>query len=301
MSVATRLESLVRGHVPAWAARAGKRLVATPRYRSQLRAARQGYRSNGERYANPVIFVAGLPKSGTSWLESMLASFPGYHDVMLPEAIRYEQTHGGSHDYDIPTDMFARFQDMLVIAKMHVHGSPHNVAVLRNAGIPYLVMYRDLRDVAVSYVFYVQRTPWHPEHPQYRGLHSDAALHRFADTLLMPYVEWVRSWHANRDIATSMALRYEDLLASPRERMTEVATRFGLDPEPALLEKIIEANSFQKRSAGRADEQQQGRSFFRKGVAGDWDNHLTGELKERYKAALGTFLVEFGYEKDESW
>lgn len=287
--------------MPPWAARLGKRLVAVPRYRSQLRACRAGYRIYASRYPNPVLFVAGLPKSGTSWLERMLASFPGYHDVMIPEAVAYEQSRGGSHDYDLPRDMFARFSNMLVISKMHVHGSPHNVSVLREARVPYLVMYRDLRDVAVSYVFYVRRTPWHPEHAQYRHLSPAQGLARFADTLLPAYVQWVRSWHANRDRAKSIELRYEELLTNPKQRMTDVASFFGLNPEPAVLDEIVSANSFERMSAGRDAEKQQGESFFRKGVAGDWRNHLEGDLKSAYKRALSDFLIEFGYEQTETW
>jgi len=301
MSLTTRIESFVRSNVPPWAARLGKRIIAGPRYRTQLRAARASFKEFSEKYPHPILFVAGLPKSGTSWLESMLASFPGYQDIMIPEAVAYERTHGGSHDYDIPSDMFDRLHNALVIAKMHVHGSVHNVAVLRKADVPYLVMYRDLRDVAVSYVYYVRRTPWHPEHPMYKGLSNTQGLDCFADTLLKPYVDWVRSWHANRNIEKSMELRYEDLLAAPGERMTDVANHFGLNPDPAALSRIIEANSFQSQSAGRSGEQKHGQSFYRKGVAGDWRNHIEGELKSKYKAALSTFLIEFDYEKDESW
>lgn len=301
MSVATRLESFVRSNVPPWVARLGKRMIARPRYRSQLAAAREGYRSFKSHYPNPVLFVAGLPKSGTTWLESMLASFPGYHDVLIPEAIDYERRHGGSHDYDIPADMFDRFRDMLVITKMHVHGSKHNAAVLQRAQVPYLVMYRDLRDVAVSYVFYVRRTPWHPEHPHYKNLTPAQGLDRFADTLLPAYVEWVRSWHANRDPARSIELRYEQLLAAPKDRMQDVANFFGLNPEPGVIENIIDANSFERMSAGRMNERQQNQSFFRKGVAGDWRNHLEGDLKTKFKNVLRDFLIEFGYEKDDAW
>lgn len=301
MSLASTIERFVRTNVPPWAARLGKRIIVRPRYRATLRVCRDGYRMYGSKYPNPIIFVAGLPKSGTSWLESMLASFPGYHDVIIPESIDYERTHGGSHDYDLPRDMFSRFADMLVISKMHVHGSKHNADVLRDAGVPYLVMYRDLRDVAVSYVFYVRRTPWHPEHPHYKKLSPAEGLQRFSDTLLPKYVQWVRSWHANRDPGKSMELRYEQLLEDPKARMMDVANHFGLTLEPAELDRIVEANSFAKQSAGRESERRGNQSFFRKGVAGDWANHLTGALKDNYKRVLGTFLIEFGYEKDESW
>ena len=42
-------------------------------------------------------------------------------------------------------------------------------------------------------------------------------------------------------------------------------------------------------------------SFFRKGVAGDWRNHFTPELKALYKERVGDLLVELGYEADLSW
>jgi len=30
-------------------------------------------------YKHPIIFIAGLPKSGTTWLRTMLANLPGYN------------------------------------------------------------------------------------------------------------------------------------------------------------------------------------------------------------------------------
>jgi hypothetical protein len=43
------------------------------------------------------------------------------------------------------------------------------------------------------------------------------------------------------------------------------------------------------------------RPTFRKGIAGDWKNYFTPELKETYKESIGKFLIEFGYERDLSW
>jgi len=71
-------------------------------------------------------------------MESMLASYPRYEKVMPPQAISYEQAHKGSHDFELPEDVFSQLQEALAVLRLHVHGSLHNVRLLREAGIPYV-------------------------------------------------------------------------------------------------------------------------------------------------------------------
>src|SRR4249920_3395430 len=134
MTTFATLESLGR-RLPAPVARVTKRMAVYPRYLSQARACRRGFRDFGDRYPQKVLFIAGLPKSGTTWLERMVASYPGFHEVTIPTAYRHELATGGTHDYELPEDMFSWFKDMLVVTKMHVHGSPHNVGLIRAAGV----------------------------------------------------------------------------------------------------------------------------------------------------------------------
>jgi len=248
-----------------------------------------------------VLFIAGLPKSGTTWLKKMISSYPGFTEVLIPDVATYELATGGSHDYDLPVDMFLRFEGMLLVTKMHVHGSPHNVEVLREAGVRYVVLYRDLRDVAVSHFFYVRQTPWHPEYPLYSRLSVQKGLAVFADRTLLAYTEWVRSWHRNRDREMSLVLRYEQMLSDPFVALTQVAEHFELDSSPETIDRIVEMHRFQRLSGGRGQGEESTTSFFRKGTAGDWKNHFTPELKETYKKNIGDFLVEFGYEQDHVW
>ena len=303
MTLTSTLENLTRRVLPPAGARLAKRLAVGPRYRAQAARARKAFREHGHRYTHPVIFVAGLPKSGTTWLERMLGSFPGYSEVLIPDVAAYELSSGGSDKYDLPPGMFDRFRGMLVLTKMHVHGSEHNVRVLADAGVPYAVLFRDLRDVAVSNIHYVANTPWHPEHPHYKGADTERGLHVFADRgTLADYAGWIRSWRANRDPERSIELRYEDLLADPFGRLRAVADHFELAATDEEIERIVEANSFKRLSQGRDQgEQATDSSFFRKGVAGDWVNHFTPGLREKYKAIIGDLLVELGYEQDHAW
>jgi hypothetical protein len=291
----------LKDKLPPGAARLAKRIGVHIRYRWQAARCRQGYRRYGSIYNQHIMFVAGLPKSGTTWLERMLASYQGFHNILIPDATAYELTTSGSHDYDLPRDIFSRFNNMLVLTKMHVHGSKHNVRLLQEAGINYVILYRDLRDVAVSHYFYTRQTPWHPEYPLYAPATVAEGLQLFAERTLLPFAAWVRSWEENRDYSRSIVLRYEEMLADPHNAFTQVAKLFELDGSPAVVNQVIERHSFAVLSGGRKLGEQNTKSFFRKGMAGDWKNHFTEDIKRIYKERIGDFLIEYGYEKDFDW
>jgi hypothetical protein len=294
------MEQLAR-RLPPPLTRAMKRIAAYPRFWLRARRSRRGYRHYGDRYPQPLLFVAGLPKSGTSWLERMLASYPGYELILPPQVTAYELDHTGSEFYELPAGLFRGWRHMLAITKMHVHGSAHNVRVLRDAGVRYVVLYRDLRDVAVSYYFYVRNTPWHPQYERYQDLAPQDALLAFGTETAATYAAWVRSWDTHRDPQASLMLRYEDLLQDPAARMTTVARLFQLDDAPETIAAIVEEHAFRRLSGGRVQGQTNPDSFFRKGVAGDWRNYFSPALRHLYKDQIGDFLVAYGYEKDDNW
>jgi hypothetical protein len=295
MSLTRTLENLTRRCLPPAGARLAKRLAVGSRYRAQARACREGFRAYAERYPQKILFVAGLPKSGTTWVEKMLSSFPGFHELLIPEVAGHELATGGSHDFELPEGMFERFGGMLVLTKMHCHGSAHNAEVLRKAGVRYVVLFRDLRDVAVSHYFYVNNTPWHPEHPLYKGKSITEGLRYFGERTLPAYVGWVRSWEANRDPARSIVLRYEELLSDDLGCLRRMVSLFELPGDDELLRGIVQRNSFKAMSGGRERGQQSPTSFQRKGVAGDWRTHFTPELTDLYQRVCGEFLAEHGY------
>jgi hypothetical protein len=295
------LKSTAQSYLPPWVSRPLREWTVRARYRQQREACRKAYHAHGECYKHPILFVAGLPKSGTTWMERMLSSYSGYQKIMIPEAIEYEVRSRGSHDFELPPDLFERLSNMLAVLKLHVHGSPQNTDVLREANVPYLIMYRDLRDVAVSHVFYVQRTPWHPEHPDYKGLSIEEGLRHFGETLLPEFVEWIRSWHANRDLENSLVVRYEDLLADTTATFRKVARLFELPDDRDTIQSIVDEHRFENLSEGRSRGEDGDDSFFRKGVSGDWKNHFIPELKTLYKENAGQALIDFGYETDLDW
>ena len=293
------VESIAR-KLPLWTTRIGKRLAVRLRSRSQLKACRKGFEEFGDQYPQPILFIAGLPKSGSTWIEKMVSSYQGFHEYLPPEIAAHELATGGSHDFEIPKGMFDNLQNMLVLTKMHSHGSPNNIQVLRDAGLHYVVLHRDLRDVAVSYHFYVQNTPWHPEYQFHQGTIQEG-LFVFGERMLPSYVAWVRSWQQNADPNCSLQMKYEEMLENPVAGMTKIASLFQLDDSVGTITKIVDAHSFKNMSGGRERGNVSETAFARKGVAGDWVNHFTPDILQTYGCILADFLIETGYEIDDAW
>ena len=67
-----------------------------------------------------------------------------------------------------------------------------------------------------------------------------------------------------------------------------------------FLDQVITKQAFQKL-AGRTKGQEDQKSHYRKGVAGDWVNHLQGANKDLFKERWGQMLINLGYEKDLNW
>lgn len=149
------------------------------RFKKAFKEGRLPFKQYGHIYPNRMLFVAGLPKSGTTWLESMLNSFHGYTIIPDPEITKWEYEHGESHRFELSIKYFKEIKGSLALVKVHCHGSQNNINILKQLNIMYCIMYRDLRDAAVSYVFYVKRTTWHPEFPLYKNMDIKAGLKHF--------------------------------------------------------------------------------------------------------------------------
>ncbi|MEE2719260.1 MAG: sulfotransferase domain-containing protein [Planctomycetota bacterium] len=265
------------------------------------RACRAAFAAEGQSVRQPVLFIAGLPKSGTTWLEQMVEALAPHRPWILPDATGHEYRTGGSHDFDLPSDFPDRVDGMLTVIKMHVHGSERNIDVLRRAGIRPIVLHRDLRDVAVSYCHYVGNTPWHPDHGPYRRLSLTERLERFGRELLPAYCDWIRTWQGGLERCNAIELRYEDMLLDPHGVLGRVNDHWQLGASAQQQSDVIEAYSFKRMSRGRESGQDDSKAFVRKGVAGDWCKEFTPSLRTLYGSICGDLLIDLGHESDHAW
>jgi len=72
-------------------------------------------------------------------------------------------------------------------------------------------------------------------------------------------------------------------------------TFLGVDASDASIRACSQAGSFELLSGGRKRGQVDPDSFFRKGIVGDWINHIEPELAQRCCGRVGDSMARFGY------
>ena len=96
-------------------------------------------------------------------------------------------------------------------------------------------------------------------------------------------------------------VRYEDLLARPEDEVRRLLRFLGAEAGEETVRRCVNSASFEKLSKGRTRGQEDPYSFFRKGVAGDWERYFTEADKRVFKEEAGGLLIRLGYERDDGW
>jgi hypothetical protein len=245
------------------------------------------------RYRQNVVFIAGLPKSGSTWLRDMFVSLPGFYS--------FQPAHITPTDHNLHPDTFRACDHLLAVVKLHTYWSPQNEAILRQEGLRYVIIYRDIRDAAVSWYYFVTNVREnHYLRPVVGTMSFEEGLHYYIDNFLASEVRWIRDWRAHRDPAMSVELTYERLRADTIRLFGETARFVCGDIPQAVIERAVRLNAFERKS-GRKPGQEDPKAFARKGISGDWRNKFTPEHKARFKAIAGELLIELGYERDMNW
>ncbi len=95
-------------------------------------------------------------------------------------------------------------------------------------------------------------------------------------------------------VVSKLVRRLEHLLRVP------LPFRFRQLPAERLL-GIVWEHEFKRISGGRRRGQEDEGSHWRKGVHGDWANHLTAAHVELFKQRYNDLLLQYGYETDPDW
>jgi len=68
-----------------------------------------------------------------------------------------------------------------------------------------------------------------------------------------------------------------------------------------MLLGAVHARRFEANAGGRTKGREDVASHYRKGVAGDWQNHFTAAHREAFDREFGELLINLGYEEDHEW
>ena len=88
---------------------------------------------------------------------------------------------------------------------------------------------------------------------------------------------------------------YESLVASPQETLRELLQGMGIHSSIEQIQNCLDSASFEKLSKGRQSGEEDTSSFFRKGIAGDWQNHFEQKDLEAFDKIAGRMMKRLGY------
>jgi hypothetical protein len=268
------------------------------------------------------LFITGCPKSGTTWLVKSLNGHPEIvadgegrfawrlYSLLDQAANQFNQDHqsvGGSplgivSSADFFTLMRSMTDNVLLRYLTSSGKSPATVRVIADKtpqhifctdmlrsiypGCRFINIVRDPRDAATSALFHLAKTDSQPR---------DQYIETFITRSWRGSVEVALKVERELGPASFLNVRYEDLHSNAPVVLRKCLAFLNVDSSPQALESCRHAGSFETLSGGRHRGQSDPASFYRKGIVGDWINHIDAELAEHCCAQVEDLMRHFGY------
>jgi len=245
------------------------------------------------------LIVAGAHKVGSTWVYKMIKDLNVFREWPVPLTYRSNRkNHGliGLHTRGVE----AYFNETRGFKLYKSHSEPP--AWTLEDKVRFITVIRDPRDVVISNIFYLENlAPELGGWADLKNISLSARIGKYLEKAVYD-LELLEKWSVYGPAKT---LYYEKLLHSPQISMKQVFEQIGLNVSDAECERIVRNNAFSKLSGGRRTGQENTRSFFRKGVAGDWKNHFGKEEIGLFKTVndgrWNRLLVHLGYEESDNW
>ncbi|MDZ7290465.1 MAG: sulfotransferase domain-containing protein [candidate division KSB1 bacterium] len=223
----------------------------------------------------PSIWVVGYPRSGNTWVSylcSYVLNLPFFDfdaPGKRPKQEWVDRALRGRRDRESPEAYYA---------VQKTHKLPQQVPFANG-----IVLYiqRDPRDVFVSYSYYIAHVA-----PTLRNQIKHKVLRwlgrkRQIKWFIADWKRHVRAWQQH----AGAIMHYENLLAEGEGYLARCLQSLGLHPAPEMVREALQTFRFENMTGGRTRGNEDNKSFFRRGVAGDWRNHLTAEDSELLQQA----------------
>jgi hypothetical protein len=245
------------------------------------------YKFTPEEPLHDDLYVVSFPKSGTTWLNFIMAN------VHLKMSNRDQQvTFYNIHDF-IPDIMQNRClrKDILPFPGHRVIKSHSEVNPLYNK-IIYLV--RDPRDVMVSYYWFLKQLQlWHEDLPQ---------LIRSETYGIEAWSRHVQGWVEKTPVTSHIFfMRYEDMKSDPHKVIRQIYFLLGYKLSEEVLNQAIELSSFENMKKLEAEYNYGGDFRFpgfeivRKGKSGSYRDELSEGDLNLISEKASRWLSLFGY------
>ena len=181
-----------------------------------------------------LIWVAGLPKSGTTMIEEIL-NFSGYVQGNKSALRRFgpyplDHSHGISHGH------FKFFpKNKKTFIKTHTHFDQKYMEIARAYNPKIIISIRDIRDMMISRYFHIISQKCHWQHkslidlPALEGFRL-SCVERMNIESMRPidyYHYWISGWLPAAKKNHALIVWYEDYLANPYSYLDQILRHVG--------------------------------------------------------------------------
>lgn len=249
-----------------------------------------------------IVYVAGYPKSGTTWITRLLGDALNCPTggSMPKEDSREIATEG----LDRPREHIVRKGHFVLddIPSSNPVTSPHRLSWKGLTDSKHRVVFviRDPRDISVSSAFH-----WKiPVSSSLRNMSIGTNSFRFTG----PWNSYISGWLEKIDRFDGQILYYEKMLQNGSSELLKLLRSLDFSFDQKYVEEAFERQSFENRVK---DIQEKGQrynlgqdfnlKFMRKGIIGDWRNHFDRATAFDSEVAFGQLLRYFNYEQNAEW
>jgi Arc/MetJ family transcription regulator len=230
------------------------------------------------------IIVAEYPKSGGSWVVSLLGDALG-----LPKRDIY--VADGYSAFDIakhPWYRGTRSWNVTAACVVKSHERPDSPLSqsLANESTATLHLIRDGRDVTVSKYFYER------DFCVANGILPPLELpfDAYVEKTAAEWRAYVEAWSGRAGVVC----RYEAFLADPARALARAIDQLGLPASREAVEQAVARNT-KERFARSLDSTFRHNTFVRVATSGDWKNHFGVRDRAAFAGIAGDLLASLGY------
>lgn len=282
-----------------------------------------------------IFFLGGFVKSGTTWIERLLDAHPevackgeahfcsllepslqlaiSKYNSVIPKKGNWERLNNeGIQQFQAP-DYSYTGQDFNYISALSIQllmskwsddskiksvgeKTPNNAQYFQrllqlfpSAKFVYIV--RDIRDVIVSGWFFNLAID-----SEYT-LRTFESIHKYGISMAQNWVQAVSNGlkFAEQNNTQVHIIKYEDLWHEPVNGTSKLLQFLSVDDSSEVIKFCLRTTDFSKLSDGRKRGIENRGSFYRKGIIGDWKNHLKHDTLLEIETYCGAMLDHLGY------
>jgi len=251
------------------------------------------------------IYHCCIQKTASQWIKSILSDKLVYENSKMNVVIP-EKNFIGTRIFD--EDLV--FEKNKIISPLYINYDDF-IKVVKPKNYKAIFIMRDPRDFVISYYFSIKYS--HSENPYILKIRNE--IEKLSESEGIEYfikkfnaeqkyiIKALLSWNENEKSNNHIKVyKYENLIGN--EKLTyfnNLLDFVNIKLEIKKVEELLDKYSFKTLTQGRTRGNEDIKSHYRKGIAGDWKNYFTLRQKNLFKEIIGNTLVDLNYEKNNEW